>query len=135
MTASEFLDAVDNTTSAATDGPWEANPEWVSDDGTEYRPPSVTVDGWSGYPVNDATTAHLPMTDADAHLMAQSRSWVPAMSAALKEVLELHKPIESPFSGATVCEACSWLEVGVETEHPCRAVEAIEKHLNDSGRQ
>lgn len=88
---SEFLDAVDKTTSEAAGGPWAHWPEAGSVEITSNKHSDVICgyvkpkSGWGGEVYEDGT-------EPTAEFIAQSRQWVPAMSAALREVLELHRP-------------------------------------------
>lgn len=116
--------------SAATDGPWEVDPEFVSDNGLRYRSPRVYVEGWSGYPVNDACEIILPATNEDATLSAEYRTAAPAMARALQAVLEVHerKQFEDEPS-ESYCDNCQ-RTAGI---WPCSTVRAITRALEVEG--
>ena len=106
------LNEIEARANAATEGPWEWDPQdgWL---GTEDE---VTV-GWKWGTLTQ---------EGDGQFIAHARTDVPALVAALRAVLEVHKRKVTMFNFATYdeCEDC-------EYDWPCLTVTAIRQHLGD----
>ena len=48
--------------------------------------------------------------------------------AALRAVVELHKPVESEYFDNPVCAACS-SDIDTWFDYPCKTIQTIEKEL------
>jgi hypothetical protein len=58
--------------------------------------------------------------------------WGDSMVAALRAVVELHKPRFSPYNGKTYCNLNCYEDEGEGEryeEYPCHTIQAIEKEL------
>lgn len=125
------LDEIDTRTLAATEGPWVAahrtSLDWLSrsesidatghQPGSNIRPVDATDSRWGSVWPN--LNAH-----ADAEFIAHAREDVPAMSNALRAVLDLHAPetSEDVDFGEPWCVACG-------DASPCPTELAIITHL------
>lgn len=74
-----------------------------------------------------------PATDSDLVISASLED-VPALTVALRAVLELHKPVDVEPSD-TICRECSFQlssgrYFGRLEEWPCPTVQAITEHIN-----
>ena len=114
------LDKIEARANAATEGPWEAGERCVftlegapviSDDVVHYG------HGMAGEGV---------CREEDTEFIAHARADVPALVAALRAVLEMHKREESP--SGDYCDEC----FPKEWDWPCRTVETIRQHLGDN---
>lgn len=125
--ARTWLDLLDARINAAKAGPW-------------YRQDGNALPGprWTGQPEwfidSDATLiAYSPIDEPDAEFIAHARTDLPAMSAALRAVLDLHA--RQPFDynrmsfGQTVfpdeCGTC-------HVTYPCVTVNALTTALEDA---
>ena len=145
MTAADRLNEIEARANAATEGPWFVSEE----DG------SVWVDRGDGN--TDGLTGELaPWATHEADFIAAARTYVPALVAALRAVLDLHRPVrvyayaedcgcgnedhviiedewgedlcfDTP-TGDVQCAYCRAEQSYVE--HPCETVRAIEEALN-----
>ena len=117
------LDEIEARTNAATEGPWETytiTPAMGSmvltapADGEEY----------GGYVVPEY------LDTADAEFIAHARTDVPALVAALRAVVAVHRPVTVPgevfgtWGEAKKCEDC-------EQRWPCNTLDAIRRHLGE----
>ena len=160
-----FLGRVEELASRATEGPWEADGAEVSQHWSRPKPWVTVVSsevacmaycyGGIGRGIERET---------DAEFIAAARTDVPALVAALRAVLELHRPGSYSVSmdGWTahpVCPTCHdkagvhpcgcWREVdedhvclgcsrpgkGVHTQWPCPTVQAIADALGIGGEE
>lgn len=106
------LNEIEARANAATPGPWEWGPQdgWLGTEG------GVAV-GWKWGTLTQ---------EADGQFIAHARTDVPALVAALRAVLEVHKRKVTMFNFATYdeCEDC-------EYDWPCLTVTAIRQHLGE----
>lgn len=131
MSVWDRLDEIQARADKATDGPWDWDSDLVFPDGV--RPPLVFAEGWVGYPVDDAMEHPLPTTSEDAEFIAHARTDVPALGAALRAVLDLHKAISEEGFDVDVCERCSSTAgEDVAVSWPCLTVRVIENTLEEN---
>lgn len=102
MTLPRLTD-IEQRAQKATEGPWEQDP---------FTNALVTIGG-------DLAVAEDVYTQEDREFISASRQDVPALTAAIRAVLELHKPSNS----STYCPEDA-------DPHPCPTVEAIREHLD-----
>ena len=151
MTAADRLDEIQARADGATDGPWGV-------DGAAHPGPD---DSLVVYPLEDGgAVAYVQPLYADAVFIAHARADVPRLVAALRAVLDLHKPrteqvLATECSAETcdcedgcqtvpikVCEHCmdlgdsahhyAYEEGGIETVlWPCPTVRALEDALGE----
>lgn len=113
------LDAIKARAEAATGGPWR-----VQLDGFDYGP-------WDEVYVDNAR-GECPCTPcgvSNAEFIAQSRTDVPALVAAVEAVLELHQPYITRSAWQT-CNEC-WNSGTAEIVYPCPTVAAIRTALGE----
>ncbi|WP_430754636.1 hypothetical protein [Micrococcus luteus] len=102
------LNEIEARANAATEGPWEASMDRVEHAGdSEYA------------------VAYDVAREEDAEFIAHARTDVPALVAALRAVLELHK--HHAGRGGEHCGRCFPDEWG----WPCATVAAIRQHLGE----
>ena len=121
------LNEIEARANAATEGPWEwegeAKAEWEIGANSlvpSRRPDDPVLYGY-GY---DASGIEVK-TPADAEFIAHARTDVPALVAALRAVLKLHK--HHAGRGGEHCGRCFPDEWG----WPCATVAAIHLHIGD----
>lgn len=130
------LDEIETRTNAATEGPWEwegeAKSEWEMGANSlipSRRPDDPVLYGY-GY---DASGIEVK-NPADAEFIAHARQDVPALVAALRAVLELHKP-DYTYPECPKCTECSDLASTEDRKFavlwPCSTVETIREHLGE----
>lgn len=90
---------------AATPGPWEAYPNRQDVKGIAH--------------IRIPLAMHPTAWTADAEFIADARSAVPALVAAVERVRALHEPYRDRFTGDEYCGRC-------ETNYPCPTAEALE---------
>ena len=114
------LNEIEARTNAATEGPWR-HISIFEVGGFVENPRGRELFDWAQ---DDAGTICAP--DGDAEFIAHARTDVPALVAALRAVLEVHKRKVTMFNFATYdeCEDC-------EYDWPCPTVTAIRRHLGD----
>lgn len=107
------LDEIEARANAATEGPWEWDPQdgWL---GTEDE---VTV-GWKWGTLTQ---------EGDGQFIAHARTDVPALVAALRAVIDLHRTIRTSGAGGNVYEVCQTCNQTA----PCAYVRTIHRHLGD----
>lgn len=115
----------------ATEGPWEWEPEIVTQ--AKFRPAKVSSVGWAGYPVNDAVEMPVPGTTADAIAIVDAHDTLPPLLSAMEKVLELHQ--ETTHGECAICFECV-NDDGYESdfssvEWPCPTIRAIEGAINE----
>ena len=127
------LAGIEQRTAAATEGPWEVTQDkcW----GEKY--PSLNIQ--RVYEYTDYDLAHAgcePLDAEDVAFIAAARTAVPALTAAVRDVLALHRAVEVEPSD-TICAGCSTLRGAGEslryfpvTEYPCATVRALAAHLD-----
>lgn len=128
MSITDRLDEIQGRADAATHGPWERDNDY---DIMGRRP------GLSPDPELDPVIGHLER-DEDDEFIAHARADVPALVAALRAVLDLHKPVEVEPSD-TICRECSFQlpngrYFGRLEEWPCPTFRAIEAALGEVQR-
>ena len=103
------LDEIEARTNAATEGPWEWEPQ----------------DGWLGSKGGGAVGWRwgLLAQEGDGQFISHARTDVPALVSALRAVLEMH---EEMSYGCAVCE-----EQDQALDWPCPTVTAIRQHLGE----
>ena len=127
MSAQEWLDRTQAIAETATGGAWEWAPSITTQ--ARHRPAKVSTLVWDG---GNAVEAALPHSTADAAFIAHARTALPAMTAALRAVTDLHQPrsaVTQSASGHLVdtpgpCTACDW-------DWPCATITAIQDTLGD----
>ena len=119
----EILARIRKQADAATPGPWEHEPPPGPGE-DPMRPICV-------YPKEDGgTLAYVQPLEADAELIASSRTIIPALLDALEPLLERHSPHEdSPDEDHLVCGGCYNADYGEYDPYPCEDVEIITKAL------
>lgn len=128
MTNDTRLGEIRARADAATEGPWTA--EYSGEQGNCVLPP--------GYQSTREAVAvtRLLSAQADAELIANARTDLPALLAAVEAVMKRHRPVEVEPS-ETICAECSTLRGQGETaryfpftEYPCPTVRAITDALD-----
>ena len=128
------LDKIEARTNAATEGPWEwdgeSNEPWPAGDNSLRSVSGAKDDlvlyawGYDAYGIEAAR-------DADAEFIAHARTDVPALVAALRAVLKLHKEDGHGWGpGESFCTECQQ-GYGLLVPYPCPTVTAIRRHLGD----
>ena len=124
------LAGIEQRTAEATAGPWFQ--------GREGRPHESTRDVYSKREPHEpdshdiATYVH---SEEDAAFITDARTAVPALTAAVRDVLALHRPQPygregaPPFVLRLVCDHCL-AEFDGAVEYPCPTVRAIATHLD-----
>lgn len=87
MSAQDWLDRADALAADATEGPWDHEP-WGGENQNGDLSGGNVFDGAGEYLVSE-------MSDADGAFIAACRTLVPAMSAALRAVLDRCQSIEA----------------------------------------
>ena len=126
------LDEIEARTNAATEGPWEwegeAKSEWEMGANSlipSRRPDDPVLYGY-GYDASGIKVEN----PADAEFIAHARQDVPALVAALRAVVAVHRPVTVPgevfgtWGEAKQCEDC-------EQRWPCNTLDAIRRHLGE----
>ena len=156
MSAADRLDEIEARANAATGGPWGVY------DGAEsiLTEHDCTGDCEDFHPIlvrNQVDGVPLPSvwsTPEDAVFIAQARTDVPALVAALRAVLDLHREARNDVDRTppcphchgepgvhecgcwadekwpTVCAVCMEGTKGASVEYPCATVRAIEEALS-----
>jgi hypothetical protein len=132
-----YLDEVDARAEAATGGPWKnhtPNPRTT-------MVQAVYSEWLDAIPEAQDSEVAGGMSPRDAEFIAHARQDLPALSKALRAVLELHRHVQLPISGSSLgdvtysvgCEHCTG-SAEVAT-YPCPTVQAIQAALavNDEG--
>lgn len=131
ITTRPNLDEIEERVEGATVGPWGFEPAGKSRCGepqccSEYWDNRI----WGGGMV--LTESHM-LPAADAEFIAAARTDVPALTAALQDVLALHVPHPEPqrmVTGVIVaCSECGDIDDS-PTEYPCPTVRAITAHID-----
>lgn len=117
-----LLDEIQQRVAAATPGPWEVTdanegmheygPMWMITNDEFHNPSGGEDEPWL------AVEMHVGDKD-DAEFIAHARAAVPRLAAALRAVLDLHRPIRIE-DGRDVC----WTE-GLNVDWPCKTFRAI----------
>ena len=117
------LAGIEQRTAAATEGPWFQ--------GRNGRPHESTRDVYSKREPHEpdshdiATYVH---SEEDAAFITDARTAVPALTAAVRDVLRFHterehRPLDGIYLGGTVCNHC-------RRPWPCPTVRALAAHLD-----
>ena len=121
------LAGIEQRTAEATEGPW--NVVGPSNPGP-WNELAIIPLGEVG-----AVAYVQPQWD-DAEFIADARTDIPALTAAVRDVLALHRAVEVEPSD-TICAGCSTLRGAGEslryfpvTEYPCETVRALAIHLD-----
>ncbi len=115
------LAGIEKRAAEATEGPWEA----IEDDSIHAAPTYVDNDGcgviaWR--PVCDFVVRH-----GDAEFIADSRAAVPALAAAVRDVLDMHQQHEDTGK----CAECTYAPYSAASvPWPCPTVRALAAHLD-----
>ena len=119
----------------ATEGPWRIW-EDLTDGGFIHVGdeagviPEGEISTPDGIEVNPVAKCYI---EPDADFIAHSRADIPALTAAIRAVLELHKPIEALnthyYRMQRVCTGCGTDDGNWQT-WPCPTVKAITEHLD-----
>ena len=132
------LNEIEARANAATEGPWEwegeAKAEWEIGANSlvpSRRPDDPVLYGY-GY---DASGIEVKKP-ADAEFIAHARTDVPALVAALYEVLDQHQRVVLPtylpigrMEDVSICGVCT--VEGEPADWPCPTVAAIRHYLGD----
>lgn len=118
--ALERLDAIDARAQAATPGPWTVSPSRRGG----VIAPREPGDMGGGLGLVAEAYGLRPRHREDAVFIADARTTVPALTAALRAVLNLHieQSASHDQSGWTYCYTC-------ETTYPCPTVRTVESAL------
>lgn len=118
-----WLDHTQQLDQAATEGPWEAGDAslWGDDDGV----PQAAVLARGG-PITWDDHAGDVFKPADAEWIVHARQALPAATAAIRAVLDLHQP-EFPRLSTPYCTVCEFEELNLEW--PCPTVKAMQGAL------
>lgn len=135
MSAADRLAEIQARADKATDGPWRSRD---LDDYDEETPDAVEVlePGPSTIAMasaRDWDSDYDPEMFANAEFIAHARTDVPALVAAVRAVLELHKRewwSEGSFREGVACEACSTAHNSY-VDYPCATVHAVEEALGE----
>ena len=112
------LDEIEARTTAATEGPWT----WAT---------HSTADGdeWAVFsPADWALAANRDGWGYDAEFIAHARQDVPALVAALRAVLALHRIIRVSGAGGHIYEVCQTCNQPA----PCAYIQTIHQHLGEN---
>lgn len=123
MSILDRLDEIQARADAATGGPW-----WGSMLGTH-------VEVFAGEGSGSDPMIASELRPGDAEFIAAARADVPRLVAALRAVLDLHRPVEVEPSD-TICGDCSFQlpngrYFGKVEEWPCPTVRAVEAALGE----
>ena len=133
------LNEIEARANAATEGPWEwegkSDEMWPQGENslmaTGGAEPEYVLMAW-GYDAYGITAE----CDADAEFIAHARTDVPALVAALYEVLDQHQRVVLPtylpigrMEDVSICGVCT--VEGEPADWPCPTVETIRQHLGD----
>ena len=154
MSATDRLAQIEARANAATEGPWESDEYTEIDPDGFYELSRVIApdpDDGEDYAIG---VVHVGILRNDAAFIAHARTDVPALVAALRAVLDLHRearndakltppcdqchgePGTHPCAWwaderwPTVCAVCTDPRHGYHLEYPCPTVRAIEEALN-----
>ena len=127
------LDEIEARANAATEGPWEwegvAKAAW--EEGANSLVPSRRPDDPVLYGYGYDASGIEVKTPADAEFIAHARTDVPALVAALRAVLEVHKEDGNGWEpGGSFCTECQQ-GYGLLVPYPCPTVETIRRYLGD----
>ena len=119
------LDEIEARTTAATEGPWEAEHHYNRLTGKHVVSEIPRVAECEGNGAGGLDHAE------DAEFISHARQDVPALVAALRAVLEVHRPISVTLTtqggGVQTVTACDH----TTDFYPCRTVRAIRQHLGE----
>ena len=130
------LNEIEARANAATEGPWAP---WKDQDGAKHmqgllmvgNADAVIPEGemWvEDVDINPVAHTYLP---EDREFIAHVRTDVPALVAALRAVLKLHKEDGHGWGrGESFCTECQQ-GYGLLVPYPCPTVTAIRQHLGD----
>ena len=132
------LNEIEARANAATEGPWEwegeAKAEW--EEGANSLVPSRRPDDPVLYGYGYDASGIEVKNPADAEFIAHARADVPALVAALYEVLDQHQRVVLPtylpigrMEDVSICGVCT--VEGEPADWPCPTVETIRQHLGD----
>lgn len=117
MTANDRLAEIQARAEKATDGPWRHSVERERYETAHYvrhgegEHLAVFTGNYSG-------------ASEDGEFIAHARTDVPALVAALRAVLHLHRPTMHQCGCCGTCDECDW-------EWPCGTVRAVEAALGE----
>lgn len=118
------LDKIEARTNAATEGPW------VTYTVTPHMGSEVLTAPREGEDYGDYVVPEYIDMD-NAEFIAHARTDVPALVAALRAVLKLHKEDGHGWGpGESFCTECQQ-GYGLLVPYPCPTVTAIRQHLGD----
>ena len=118
------LAGIEKRAAAATAGPWFQ--------GRNGRPYEGTCDVYSRREPDEPDShdiATYMYSEEDAALITDARTAVPALTAAVRDVLALHAPVQYGTSPLLVCQHCRTGQ-GNRVAHPCPTVRALTAHLD-----
>lgn len=131
----DWLDQAQARADAATDGEWIFEHDKVIGDGLYYLPSRVWTYGGID-PFGEANNDYVlsrDVTNEDAEFIAAARTDLPAAIAALRAVLDLHRPLND--LGNPPCTVCLGEDVDGEAVlvlYPCPTVRVIAEALGVS---
>ena len=116
------LAGIKKRAAAATEGPWEAS-------GSHVVTSWTGASDWSG-PIDDRELV-ATASPADAALIADARTVVPALTAAVRDVLALHRE-GGEVLGYDAEGVLDYIPACVECDQawPCATVRALAAHLD-----
>lgn len=124
MSISDRLDEIQARADAATEGPWKIETHYGM---SQSRRRQIVVPGWMT-PIAVLGQEN-PYGDPDAEFIAHARTDVPALVAALRAVLDLHKP-EKFMDFEDTCSGCDIGTMDPPT-WPCPTVRAVTAALGE----
>lgn len=134
------LDAIQARANAATNGPWEVNgpdERWAAiSSGPDSVIHAYTEHASDCVGCTCERDADVAISAEDAEFIAAARTDVPALVAALRAVLDLHRPEAWRGTGVLVCAHCrpAWTGSNRAT-YPCDTVRAITAHIDTTPKE
>ena len=154
MSAADRLDQIEARANAATEGPWTPDEYTEVDPDGFYELSRVIAPDPDGDDRCAIGVVHTGILRPDADFIAAARTDVPALVAALRAVLDLHREARNDVDRTppcphchgepgvhecgcwadekwpTVCAVCMEGTKGASVEYPCATVRAIEEALS-----
>ena len=129
------LAGIEQRTAAASEGPWEVNgpdEEWA----VIHSGPDSVIHAYTthdpdcqGCECGGDEAGHVAISVEDVEFIAAARTDLPALTAAVRDVLALHKPVQYGTSPLLVCQHCRTRQ-GNRVAHPCPTVRALAARLD-----
>ena len=106
------LAGIEQRTAAATEEPWEVNgpdEDWaVIHSGPDSVIHAYTVHdpACEGCECGGDEAGHVAISVEDAEFIAAARTDLPALTAAVRDVLALHQPCDNDITRTPICQTC-----------------------------